>query len=296
MNPQNTLDFLSQSDEHYIEIVRLDTQEYIPNEKQKMLFYSNIPNANLDAFIDSYVKNNTEDVIITVQHRKKNGNSSMKVGNPYGIKVNKKVISMPVPSQAMTVPGPTNHPEVEVMRGNGLGTSFMGLGFPQIMEMSVKSERLEDYKNHLSEAKEEIKELKQELRDQRNAYEKKINDLDADLRSTKTELSQKEREKEMAVKAVENAQKGFLDSPGAEKLLDKLGAIGEAYVSAKGGAEQAQGLGFVGKTETKNNFFQWADENCTDDEINYLGAILGNMNNPNFMKELNTLIKSHANN
>jgi hypothetical protein len=291
MNPQYTLDFLRQDEaNNYIELVRLDNQDYIPNEKQKRLFLANIPNGDLDAFINSYIQNNTDDVTVTVQHRKNNGTSSMKIGNPYGIKVHKKVMTMP-----MIVPNNAS-PEVEVMKPQGLGNPF-GLGFPEIMSMSVKAERLEDYKNHLAEAKEEIKELKQELRDQRNQYEKKVNDLDSELRSTKTELSQKDREKEMAVKEVQNSQKGFLDSPGAEKLLDKLGSMGEAYIAATGGgASSGQGLGVAGKSETKSSFFQWADENCSDDEINYLGAILGNISNANFVKELNNLVKKYAGN
>jgi flagellar motility protein MotE (MotC chaperone) len=291
MNPQNTLDFLRQSPDHYIEMVRLDNQEYIPNERQKMLFVDNIPNGDLDAYINSYVNNNIDDVVVSVQHRSKSGNSSRKVGNPYGIKIHKKVVAMTV---QQNLPAPQAQPEVEVMKPQGLGNPF-GLGFPEIMSMSVKAERLEDYKNHLSEAKEEIKDLKQEIRDERNKYEKKINELDNELRSTKTELSQKEREMEMAVKAVENSQKGFLDSPGAEKLLDKLGAIGEAYVSANAGGSTPQGLGMPAKSETKQSFFAWADENCTDDEINYLGAIIGNLGNANFVNELNLLVKKYAN-
>ena len=50
----------------------------------------------------------------------------------------------------------------------------------------------------------------------------------------------------------------------------------------------------VGSSHLKREFFNYADEQCSDDEINYLGSVIHFMKNENFKTELQQLITKYG--
>ena len=97
-------------------------------------------------------------------------------------------------------------------------------------------------------------------------------------------------------------KRSFFDSPAFEKLMEKAPDMVENVLAMKMGAgsEEAAATGVVGLgsnlSETKKEFFQYVGNNCTDDQINYLGSVVHFISDENFMLELNQLIQKYASN
>ncbi len=295
MNSTETLRFLKEDTSHFVKLFNTDSSTYIPADGgEKGVFIKDVPNEDLLQLIKNSIGHLNKDVIIYVEHRKQAGATSRMHGKPYKIEI--KAISEPQVTQTPYTPTPTPshvptaHPYPAP--NNYLGASGFGLGIPELVDMNVNKFRLAEIQNKFDELKEEHKELKQELRDQKNAYERKINEYDSDLKKANAELFTKEREKELAIKEIEAAKKTFGESPLAEKLLDSLTKIGEAYATKGGETAPASALGNPG-SETKKMFFDLVNSNCTEEQVNYLGAIYHFINNPGFINELNGLVDKY---
>lgn len=295
MNSTETLRFLQEDQQsHFVKMFNMDSSTYIPDEERKNVFFKDIPYGDLVQMIKNSVGQKSHDVVVYVEHRKQIGTSSRVQGKPYKIEI--KGIQEPHTQTPYTsTPTPTHAPIAHpypAAPSPYLGAPAFGLGIPELVDMKVDKIRLSEIQNRVEELKEENKDLKQEIRDQKTTYERKINEYDSDLKKANAELFTKEREKELAIKEIEAAKKTFSESPLAEKLLDSLTKIGEAYAAKGSETAPASALGTPG-SETKKIFFELVNSNCTEEQVNYLGAIYHFIKNPEFIDELNGLINKY---
>lgn len=293
MDLETSINFLRKNPNNYIEIFRDDYKQYIPSDNEKRVHLQNVPGENLESLIKSYINNNQEDVIVMIQHKHLAGASQRTVGVPYHIKV--KAVNQPmqqVQQNAVPVTAEKVH-EAQPVHNNGLGMPF-GLGFGDIVGMTVKAERLEDVKQQLIDTKAELKEVRDDAKEDRKRLERKIEDLERELRLAKSDLAVKDKEKELAVAEVRAGQKGFLDSEGGMKVMETVSKLGEAYMVAKGmPTGEMASLGMPGTSETKSSFFEYVNENYSDEQVVYLGSVMRSMTNLSFANELTNLINKY---
>ncbi len=191
-----------------------------------------------------------------------------------------------------SVPPQTPYPAVQTPVANTpsfLGApNVFGLGIPEILTMHRKSDQLEDKMQQLAELKEELREVK---------HNYKI--LEIEHRQTLTDLSVAKSKEEMAVAMVRLENKSFADSPAFQSIMEQAPQLLSAIMASKTGAplSQAQGLGTpAAASATHTEFFEYANDNLSEQQINYLGSICSFMSNPTFQTELQSLITRYATN
>ncbi|ESU28393.1 hypothetical protein FLJC2902T_17490 [Flavobacterium limnosediminis JC2902] len=253
------------------------------------IFLSDIPNEDLIAYLKLLLGNLTQDIEVWIEHRTTKGATNVKVGAGYKLPViapkakteSETVVShVPVP-----VPAPAPSVQQYAVQPVPASPEQYGLHGAQLMGVMLKAERLEDLKVAHAELKEDYKDLKQENRN-----------LDNENRELKTKLSTAEAQKELAVMIVQKETKSFFDSEAISKLMDKAPELIGAFAGMKGGgaAEMATGLASANVSEVKQSFMQIVANNCSDEQVNYLGSIVYYMKNEDFINNLNALINSHA--
>lgn len=281
-NIQKTIQYLQQSPEtRYLTLVNLENNQKLGKAN---IFLADIPGQDLTQYIKSSLGPISQPTLVWVEIRAKNGSSSLKK-EAYKVEISPTAMtpavteSMPVvyqqPQMAQNYPAPT--PVA------GLGANF-GLGFSDVLKMHNDSSRLEDKIEQLNELKEEYKELKKEK-----------NLLEIDNRELKTQLSTSEAREKMAVALVKIDSKTFYDSPAFEKLLDKAPEVFASIVAMKTGGASATGALGAALSETKASFLEHMNDNLTDEQVNYLGAICQYIQIESFKNELNNLIRQYAN-
>lgn len=239
--------------------------------------------------LTAYIKNNlgpiTQPTFVYVEVRTKDGATSRKKDG-YSLEIQPEIVQTQLPA----VQAPVNYPAAVVQtheqpnffQHGGLGAT-LGLGFPQIMEMQRKSDRLTDKEEQLSELKDDFKEVKQENRL-----------LEVENRELKTKLSTAEAQKEMAVMMVKLENKSFFDSPAFEKVMEQAPGMLSAIASMKGGAAAAGALGSPNLSETHNELIDFIASNLDEQQANYIGSVCGQINKPGFVQELHALITRYA--
>lgn len=288
MNLQESIYFLEKSNHNFVEIYRDDIGQYIPSNQKKEVSLDMIPDRNLENFLKTYINNNTQDVIVMLQHKTLSGASKRTVGPPYHIKIKAINSTAPVTTthQAEPMQQSTNKSE------QFLGSPFGQLGFAEVIGMSVKAERLEDIREQLKETKQELVSTKEEAKEEKRRLERKIESLEDEARSLRSQLAIKESEKEVALMRVEAQQKGFLDTEGGQKVIETVASLGQAMFSAKFGGDAPAALGNPGMSESHQNFATILPS-LSEEQVNYLGSILALSNNQIFMQQLDNLIHQH---
>ena len=283
-NQTTTIQFLKESPKNFIRLTDLSNDSAIG---KKDIYLSDIPNENLTQYILSCVGN--QDKLIWVEHRQERGNTTVKVAQGYKIEIENQQKPIeniapvaPVQSQPnfMAAP-PTVYPNYPMpiqdfsMLGNPIVKSYIDANEKKYLDLKERHEDL----------KEEVKDLRSKNRIQ-----------DENLSELKIKLSVAEREKEMAVLSEKMNNKSFWDSPAFEKALEKAPDLLTSAMAMKSGQvpAQMQALGSpIGSTPLKKEFFEYADETCNDEQINYLGSVLHHINNDAFKLELNQLIHKY---
>lgn len=287
-NILKTIEYLRKNPENrFLMLTNLENNQKVGKSN---IFFNDIPEEDLNRYIKSNLGEITKPTLVWVELRVKQGASSKKE-DAYKVEIN-PIINVPQTVNNLLPVAPTVQPMLPQVQAaqpqpdyfpGGLGQSF-GLGLPQIMEMNRKADRLEDKLEQLSELKEEFKELKQENRL-----------LEIENRELKTQKSTAEAQKDMAVMLVKAENKSFFDSPAFEKMMDKAPELLSGIVAMKTGGVPTGALG-AGLTETQSSFIEYVTENLTDNQLNFLGAVAGNINNEMFMGELQQLIARYATN
>lgn len=287
-NILKTIEYLKKNPENrFLMLTNLENNQKVGKSN---IFFNDIPEEDLNRYIKSNLGEITKPTLVWVELRVKQGASSKKE-DAYKVEIN-PVINVPqtvsnlMPAvqtvQPMLPQVQVPQPQPDFFNG-GLGQSF-GLGLPQIMEMNRKADRLQDKEEQLSELKDDFKEVKQENRL-----------LEIENRELKTKLSTSEAKQEMAVMMVKAENKSFFDSPAFEKMMDKAPELLSGFVAMKTGGVPTGALG-AGLTEVQSSFIEYVTENLTDTQLNFLGAVAGNINNEMFMGELQQLIARYATN
>lgn len=292
MNLQESISFLRKSPEYnFLEIYRDDLQIYIPSNENNKVFLHMIPNENLEAFLKTYVTNNSQDVIVMILHKRLAGASVRTVGAPYHVKI--KGINANALQAA--VPAPIHNAEVMTQEKSNqpafLGQNF-GLGFAEVVGMSVKAERLEDVRQQLAETKQELQTAREDAKEERRRLERKIEALEDEARDLRSQIAVKEREKDIALMEERASKKSFLDTEGGQKIIDSVSNLGQAFFSAQMGGGGAPALGNPALSESHQNMMNILPS-LTEDQVNYLGSVLAFFSNDLFMNQLNQLIHSH---
>ncbi|MBC7748121.1 MAG: hypothetical protein H7Z76_06020 [Methylotenera sp.] len=277
---EEIIQFLSQNENNYVTIVNQSNNTAVgkPN-----LYLSDIPNKDFDSYLKLHVGNNVQPVRVWIERRIKNGTSSVKKGAlameilPYN--------QMAQPATESNFPAVIQPIQAIPMKENN-NMTIHGLGMAEIVKMQVNEEKLEVWKEKYSELKEDFVELKKDS---------KI--FEIDNRELKTKLSTAESQKEMAVLAVKLENKSFFDSEAFSKLMENAPAmIGSlAQMKAGAGAIAAGALGSPVASDSKKEFFDYANDNLDDEQINYLGSVCHFIKNPAFVNALNQLIQQHNN-
>lgn len=280
-NIAKTIDYLKGNPNRFIRIVNAENNLKIGKSD---IFLDDIPYEDLTGYIKKSLGPITKPTMVYVEVRVKEGTKSRKKDS-YSLEISPDVQNLPVVQSLSPVIPAAVQPQAEpasFFTNGGLGAT-LGLGFPQIMEMQRKSDRLTDKEEQLAELKEDFKEIKQENRL-----------LEIDNRELKTKLSTSEAKQEMAVMMVKAENKSFFDSPAFSTMMEKAPELLAGIVAMKTGGVTAGALGSPNLSETKNSFIEFVAENCNDEQVNYLGSVCGNINNQAFMHELNFLINKYA--
>lgn len=280
-NIAKTIDYLKGNPNRFIRIVVAETNTKIGKTD---IYLDDIPYEDLTGYVKKSLGTITKPTLVYVEVRAKEGTTSRKKDS-YSLEISPEIPNQlpAVQSLSPVIPATVQPQEpAPFFQNGGLGQT-LGLGFPQIMEMHRKADRLTDKEEQLAELKEEHKELKQENRL-----------LEIDNRELKTKLSTAEAKEIMAVMMVKAENKSFFDSPAFEKVMEQAPNMLAAIASMKTGGVTAGALGNPNVSETKNSFIEFVCENCNDEQVNYLGSVCGNINNPAFMQDLNFLINKYA--
>lgn len=290
-NTAQTIQFLKEKPEaNFIRLSNLDNDSVIGDKKD--IYLSDIPNENLPAYIKFHLGGTTQDILVWVEHRTTKGATTVKVGPGYKIPVivpkqeAVQVSNQPVAVPPAPAPLPMAAQPAQLYHEPNFGFNGHGLGLNggQLMAAMVDSQRLGDLKQDYADLKEDYKDLKKDFR----KLEIKNTELE-------TKVSTAETQKDLAVMLAKSENKSFFESAGFEKLMENAGPIVETLMAAKaGGAPQSvvAGLSAGNTSEVKQSFFQMVGEYCSDAQVNYLGSIVHYLNNPEFVTNLEALIKS----
>lgn len=279
-NILNTIQYLKGSENRYITIIN---QENNAQVGKSMIYLDDIPNENLESYLQNALGQITKPTLVWVEMRTKNGNSSKK-DHTTKIEVSpanyvEPQTQLPAITQQQTyVPAP-------MPPQNYLGSPSMGLGVAELVGMHVKGEKLEIVKEQLVELKEDYKQLKHEHRL-----------LESDHRDALTKLSTAEAQKEIAVMLVKSENKSIFDSESFKSLMDKAPEMLGAIASMKGGGMPMQAaLGSPNVSETHRQFIDHVAEHLSEIQVNFLGSIMHYLENQGFENELKSLIQKYAN-
>lgn len=149
------------------------------------------------------------------------------------------------------------------MHGMGnLGAAAMasGLGFPELLELKKKADKVDELKDLLAETKEDLKSQISKLRVENETLVIKNRDLDSKVTSA-------EKEKDIAVKMAQLEKKGFMDGEGVQKMLEMAPALLQA-MSQKGGQAQPVGLAAPSNmSPSKKQFIEYLGDTGVTEEM-----------------------------
>lgn len=278
-NIQNTIQYLKGNENRYITIVN---QENNAQVGKAMIYLADIPNENLESYLQNALGQITKPTLVWVEMRTKNGNSSKK---DYTAKIEVSPLNYTAPQNQSPAAIQTQvHAPAPTLQQGYLGAPNMGLGVAELIGMHVKGEKLEIVKEQLVELKEDYKQLKHEHRL-----------LESDHRDAITKLSTAEAQKEIAVMLVKSENKSVFDSESFKTLMDKAPEMLGAIASMKGGGMPMQAaLGAPNVSETHRQFIDHVAENLNEVQINFLGSVMHYMENESFASELKLLIQKYA--
>lgn len=268
-----TLAFLQGDiDNRFIVITNQETGNIIgkPN-----IYLSDIPNQDLEHYLKFILGNITAPTLVWIEYRTKKGVSSSKSG----------VCKVMVHPTGMAQPAPENLQQnynqapMQEQNNNHFGQNF-GLGFADVIDMKLNKEKLEHKIELLKEIKDDHSKLKQDF----NLQEIENRQLKADLATAKSR-------EDIAVMMVKLENKSFFDSPAFEKIMENAPAMLGSIAQMKVGAVSAGALGSPVGSDAKKEFFEYANDNLSDEQINYLGSICHFMQNQNFVNQLKILIQ-----
>jgi len=279
-NIQKTIEYLKGNPNRFIKIVKSEDNTKVGKTD---IYLDDIPYEDLSGYIKKSLGPINKPTMVYVEVRAKEGATSRKKDS-YSLEISPEIQNFPVVQNASPVIPAPAVPQVEpsFFGGGGLGAT-LGLGFPQIMEMQRKSDRLADKEEQLAELKEDFKELKQENRL-----------LEMDNRELKTKLSTSEAKEEMAVMMVKAENKSFYDSPAFEKIMEQAPQILAGLASMKTGGIPTGALGNPSLSATHNELIDYISSNLDENQANFIGSICGLMGNPAFQQEIKSLITLYA--
>ncbi|SDX36645.1 hypothetical protein [Flavobacterium degerlachei] len=278
-NIQNTIQYLKGNENRYITIVN---QENNAQVGKAMIYLADIPNENLESYLQNALGQITKPTLVWVEMRTKNGNSSKK---DHTTKIEVSPANYVEPqTQTAAIPQQQAYAPAPAPQQSYLGNPSMGLGVAELVGMHVKGEKLEIVKEQLVELKEDYKQLKHDHRL-----------LESNHRDALTKLSTAEAQKEIAVMLVKSENKSIFDSESFKSLMDKAPEMLGAIAAMKGGGMPMQAaLGSPNISETHRQFIDHVAENLNEVQINFLGSVMHYMENENFASELKLLIQKYA--
>lgn len=282
-NLHQTIQFLKENPGNFIRLTNMAGEIEQPLGK-KDIYINDIPNEDLEAYIKSLLGSISTDAHVIVERRRLKGATHEKAGPIFKVivKAPEPIPATPVaPQPAMQNVQPMQHIPQVMPAVPGMGMPF-GLSAADAFTMMRKADKLDDVISDKEELKETVKELRAENRT-----------LEIDKRELQTKLSIAEAQKDMAVLAAKLENKSFFDSPAFQTLMEKAPDMVGMVLEAKGASvpqEAAFGLGAANVSEAKKSLVEYIIENCSDDQVNYLGSIIAYMTNPNFVNKLNALI------
>ncbi|WP_130735509.1 hypothetical protein [Flavobacterium sp. J27] len=284
----NTIQFLKENPENFIWITNLANDSRIGHN----IYYKDIPGEDLEKYILSL--NPDENTRAWVEHRKRQGNTNVKVpGMSYTINFKKETEPQPLPMVTQPIsnmPVAQGHPQVNpypyptAVDFGSLGNPF-GLSAPETKEMVRKADKYEAMKETLEEKSEELRKIKKDF------------DLqEIENRELKSKLAISEQEKTMAITLAKMENKSFLDSPAFEKLIEKAPEVFANMAAMKTGQAPITGLNSPQSnlSEVKRDFVDYiSGEQVQDEDVNFVGATLNFMDNPQFKLDLQQLITKY---
>lgn len=281
-NILKTIEYLKKnSDNRFLILTNLENNQKVGKAN---IFLADIPNDDLQSYIKNSLGEVLKSTLVWVELRVKQGATSRKE-DAYKVQIDPATMQQPVnnlpalPAMQQIVP---QVPQVQPDYFGGSLGQTMGLG--QIIDMHSKANRLTDREEQLADLKTEFKDLKQENRL-----------LEIDNRELKTKLSTAEAKETMAVMMVKAENKSFFDSPAFEKMMDRAPELLSGIVAMKTGGVATGALG-SGLSETASSFVEYVTENLNDVQLNFLGAVAGQINNEMFMNQLQQILAPYANN
>lgn len=285
-NISNIIQFLKGKPERFITITNQENGNSIGKNN---IYLIDIPNEDLQHYIKFSVGNISAPILLWVEMRTKQGTTSKKE-NVCKIEVmpdNYKEPEAIAPVQLPAVQEQQIIPQQPFLAAPNLGNNVFGLGFPEIMNMQLKSSQLEDKKEQLIEMKAEYGELK-------HAYKL----LEIDHRKALSDLAIASSQKEMAVMLAKTETKSFLDSPAFTNLIENAPAMLQGIAAMKNGSVPAGtvGLGRPSVSETHDQFIEYISDNLNESQVDFLGSICGHMSNESFKTEINALLQRYGTN
>lgn len=254
------------------------------------IFLKDIPKEDLGNYLKLHLGQQDKDVTLWVEVREMRGVSDKKVGGfPVRIESEKKeVVAQPstVPTQHQYQQQPQNYGSdflgSAVQQGNGM----MAVSTAQVLEMQRKADKLDD-------ANEKLFDLRKEF----SALKKEFDIIDIESRDLKSKLATAEAQKEVAVTQAKTENKGFLESPAFEKLLEKAPEMLGNFAALKAGGMPNYGSESLGApsnlSETKQGFIEYIKDDLTDEQVNYLGSICHFLPNDDFKNDLKNLVSKY---
>lgn len=290
-NTLKAVSFLQNNpEEHFMTANNTVTGKTVGKDK---IYLNDLPNNDLEAYIKFHLGTIDKPTMIWIELRKIEG-STHRLKHKFGIEVQPEIQTItPAPAieqvQANSYPAPVVHNAQPYYGslGGAHQSHAIAVETAKAIDMHVKAERLEDSKERIAELKEEL------------ALERKEHRLlQIDYRKVITDLSTAEAQKAMAVMMAKAEHKGFFDSEGFAKILEKAPDMLDKAIALKNGntGEAAGALGTANLSETKKQFVTLVSNSLQDNEVLYLGSICHYLDNQPFLNELTQLIQKYANN
>ena len=292
-NLLKAITFLKSSPEDRFLAISDENSNVIGIEKT---YLKDIPNENLEDYLKLHLGKLDQDKMVWIEARKKVGITDKK-HDSFAVKITAEAKPVQQVQNVQQIQEPMQHSTNFLGQAVQSQGSNMLMPTATVMEMQRKADRLDDAYEKIAELRKELQEVKHKRDSEALDHKKERNDSDTELRDLRSRLQTAEREKDLAVKEIQNDNKSWMDSPAVSNFLEKAPEMLGNIVSMKTGMPpMGESLGAASNlTEDKQGFVKYVSDNLSDEEVNYLGSICHYLPNESFKNELKSLVIKYAN-
>ena len=289
-NLLKAITFLKSSPEDRFLAISDENSNVIGIEKT---YLKDIPNENLEDYLKLHLGKLAQDKMVWIEARQKQGATDKK-RDSFAVTITAEVQTV----QPVQQSPPMQHSTDFLGQAVQSQGSNMLMSTATVMEMQRKADRLDDAIEKIAELRKELQEVKHKRDSEALDHKKERNDSDTELKDLRSRLHTAEREKDLAVKEIQNENKSFLDSPAVAKFMEKAPEMLGNIIAAKSGVPpMAESLGAASTlSAAKQGFVDFIEGHLDDEQVNYLGGICHFLSKDEFKNELKTLIMKYNGN